>query len=33
MGVLFGVNWSVAHYKTFMDLPTPVFVIDPLQGH
>ncbi len=29
MGVLLGVNCSVAHYKTFTDLPQPVFVIDP----
>jgi hypothetical protein len=29
MGMLWGMNLSVAHYKTFMDLPSPVFVIEP----
>jgi hypothetical protein len=29
MGVLGGMNLSVAHYKTFMDLPTPLFVVEP----
>jgi len=29
MAMLWGMNLSVAHYKTFMDLPNPVFVIEP----
>ncbi len=29
MAMLWGMNLSVAHYKTFMDLPTPLFVIEP----
>jgi hypothetical protein len=29
MAMLWGMNLSVAHYKTFTDLPTPLFVIDP----
>jgi len=29
MGMLWGMNVSVAHYKTFMDLPTPLFVVEP----
>jgi hypothetical protein len=29
MGMLWGVNFSVAHYKTFLDLPTPLFVVEP----
>ena len=29
MGYLWGVNLSVAHYKTFMDLPTPKFTVQP----
>ncbi len=29
MAMLWGMNLSVAHYKTFMDLPTPLFVVEP----
>jgi hypothetical protein len=29
MGMLWGMNLSVAHYKTFTDLPSPVFVVEP----
>ena len=29
MAYLWGMNLSVAHYKTFMDVPTPVFAVEP----
>ena len=29
MGMLFGANFSLAHYKTFLDLPSARFVVEP----